>query len=277
MLKIGDFSRIGRVSVQTLRYYDDLGLLNPVSVDSSTGYRFYAFDQLPRLHRILALKDLGLTLEEIARLLKDEPSIEQLTGMLRLKETELKERVDEELHRLERVRARLRLIDKERNMPDYDVVLKKIDPQRIAGLRGQIPSYPEQWPLWEELEQFLVGRKITPSGPCLTLYHSDEPDIDAEVCEPVSLEFPSDGRVMCRPLPAVPQAACVVHNGSFAAIGEAYGFLTQWMESNGYECAGPVREVYLRPARQAGDQADQDDPQTVTEIQFPVRKKSTPA
>jgi DNA-binding transcriptional MerR regulator len=69
MLRIGDFGRIARVSVQTLRHYDDLGLLKPVEVDAFTGYRYYAFDQLPRLHRILALKDLGLSLEEIAELM----------------------------------------------------------------------------------------------------------------------------------------------------------------------------------------------------------------
>jgi DNA-binding transcriptional MerR regulator len=273
MLKIGDFSRIGRVSVQTLRYYDDLGLLKPVAVDPLTGYRFYTFDQLPRLHRILALKDLGLRLEEVARLLHDEPSTDQLMGMLRLKETELKERVDEEFHRLERVRARLRQLDKEQIMSNYEVVLKKLDPLRIGGVRGRIPSYPEQWPLWGELEKFLAERKITPGGACLTLYHSEEPEIDAEVCEPVAKEFPDGERVKCHTLPAVEQAACVAHNGPFVSIGEAYGFITKWMESNGYECVGPVREVYLRPAKSAGDGADQNDPQTVTEIQFPVRKK----
>jgi DNA-binding transcriptional MerR regulator len=273
MLKIGDFSRIARVSVQTLRYYDDLGLLKPVAVDPLTGYRFYTFDQLPRLHRILALKDLGLRLEEVARLLHDEPSTDQLMGMLRLKETELKERVDEELHRLERVRARLRQLDKEQIMPNYEVVLKKIDPLRVAGLRGKIPSYPEQGPLWGELEPYLASRKITPGGACLTLYYSEEPDIEAEVCEPVAKEFADGGRVKCHTLPEVVQAACVVHNGPFTAIGDAYGFITKWMDSNGYECIGPVREVYLRPAKTEDGRASQADPETVTEIQFPVRKK----
>ncbi|MGB7538096.1 MAG: MerR family transcriptional regulator [Anaerolineales bacterium] len=89
----------------------------------TTGYRYYGFDQLPRPHRILALKDLGLTLEEIARLLQDEPTTDQLMGMLRLKETELAERVDEEFHRLERVRARLRQMDEEQIMPNYEVIL----------------------------------------------------------------------------------------------------------------------------------------------------------
>jgi len=273
MLRIGDFSRIARVSVQALRYYDDLGLLKPVEVDRFTGYRYYTFEQLPRLHRILALKDLGLTLEEIARLLQDEPSVEQLTGMLRLKETELKERVDEELYRLDRVRTRLRQMDKEQIMPNYEVVLKKVDPLRIAGLRGKIPAYPEQWPLWDELGKYMAAHKITSSGACLTIYYSEEPDIDAEVCEPVAREFAGGERVKCHTLPEVVQAACVAHHGPFTTIGDAYGFITKWVDSNGYECIGPVREVYLRPAKAEGDRGSQMDPETLTEIQFPVRKK----
>jgi DNA-binding transcriptional MerR regulator len=273
MLRIGDFSRISRVSVQTLRYYDDLGLLKPDAVDRFTGYRYYSFDQLPRLHRILALKDLGLTLEEVARLLQDEPSTEQLMGMLRLKETELKERVDEELTRLDRVRARLRQLDKEQIMPNYEVVLKKIDPLRVAGVRGRIPAYSEQRPLWSELENFLDAKKIARGGACLTLYHSEEPDVDAEVCEPVAKEFPAGGRVTCHTLPEVAQAACVVHHGPLAAIGGAYEFIAKWIEANGYECIGPVREVYLRAADADGSGASQTDPNTVTEIQYEVRKK----
>jgi DNA-binding transcriptional MerR regulator len=272
MLRIGEFSRIARVSVQTLRYYDDLDLLKPGEVDRFTGYRYYGFDQLPRLHRILALKDLGLSLEEIARLLQDEPTTDQLMGMLRLKEAELKERVNEELHRLERVRARLRQMDEEQIMPNYEVVLKKLDPLKVAGVRGKIPAYPEQFPLWRELEAYLSEKKITPNGACLTLYYSEEPDIDAEVCEPVAREYPDAGNVKFHTLPAVQQAACVVHHGPFTTIGGAYGFIAKWIESNGYECVGPVREVYLRPAKEEGRAASQNDPETVTELQFPVQK-----
>jgi DNA-binding transcriptional MerR regulator len=273
MLKIGDFGRIARVSVQTLRHYDDLGLLKPVEVDSFTGYRYYSFDQLPLLHRILALKDLGLSLEEIARLLREDLSAEQLRGMLRLKEAELRERVDEESTRLERVRTRLRQLEKEKIMPEYEVVLKRLEPQQVAGVRGRIPAYPEQRPLWEALGKHLAAQKITPAGACFTLYYSEEPDIDAEVCEPVAGRFPDGAPVKFHTLPAVEQAACVVHHGPFVTIGEAYGFITGWMEANGYECVGPVREVYLRPAVSEGEGASQNDPETVTEIQFPARKK----
>ena len=86
-------------------------------------------------------------------------------------------------------------------------------------------------------------------------------------------EYPDAGKVKFHTLPAVEQAACVVHHGPFTTIGGAYEFLSKWIEANGYECIGPVREVYLREAKGEGDHASQNDPETVTEIQFPVKKK----
>jgi DNA-binding transcriptional MerR regulator len=88
MIKIGDFSKLSLVSIKTLRYYDEMGLLKPVHVDQFTGYRYYSADQLSRLHRILALKDLGFSLEQIARVLNEGVSAEQLRGMLRLRQAE---------------------------------------------------------------------------------------------------------------------------------------------------------------------------------------------
>ena len=78
MLKIGDFSKFSRVSIKTLRYYDEIGLLKPAEVDKFTGYRYYSVDQLSRLNRIMGLKDLGLSLEEINQLLAGNPSAEKV-------------------------------------------------------------------------------------------------------------------------------------------------------------------------------------------------------
>ena len=85
-LKIGNFARVGQVSVQTLRHYDDLGLLKPMEVDSLSGYRYYVLDQLPRLNRILALKDLGFSLEQVAHMLEDDLSPAVLRDLLRIKQ-----------------------------------------------------------------------------------------------------------------------------------------------------------------------------------------------
>ena len=93
MIRIGDFSKLSRVSIKTLRFYDGMGLLKPIEVDRFTGYRYYEFDQLATLYRILALKDLGFSLEEIGRLLDGDLSTEQMRGMLKLRKAEIRQRV----------------------------------------------------------------------------------------------------------------------------------------------------------------------------------------
>lgn len=108
MFKIGDFSRLSQVSVRMLRYYDEQGLLKPASVDRFTDYRYYSADQLPRLNRILALRDLGFTTDQIRRLLDDAVSAEQIRGMLKLRHAEIEHQVETEQARLLRVEARLR-------------------------------------------------------------------------------------------------------------------------------------------------------------------------
>ena len=105
MIRIGDFSKLSRVSIKTLRFYDDKELLKPIHVDEWTGYRYYSFEQLPRLNRILALKDLGFSLGEIGELLDEDVSLEQLRGMLRVRQSDAQKRVLDEQERLERIEA----------------------------------------------------------------------------------------------------------------------------------------------------------------------------
>ena len=162
-------------------------------------------------------------------------------------------------------------------MSTYDVVIKKVEPQLVAGVRDTIPAYPQQGHLWKELGAHLNQHPIALTGsPCLTVYYSEEPNIDAEVCEPLSSPLPSSERVKVHELPGVETMACVVHHGPFITIGDAYTAIIKWIEANGYRCVGPLREVYLRePEKNApGDQyaVSQTDPNTVTEIQFPVEK-----
>jgi DNA-binding transcriptional MerR regulator len=271
MLKIGDFSKLSRVTVKTLRYYDEMGLLKPTDVDRFTGYRYYALDQLPRLNRILALKDLGFALEQIAQIVNDGVSPEQLRGMLRLKQAEQQQRVQEEQERLARVEARLRQIEMETTMPKYDVILKPVDAVRVASMRAVILAYKEQGPLWAELYGALGPQHQQFTGPCLSIYHDEEykeRDVDTEVCQPVSAAVKPHGRMQIRDLSAA-NMACAVHHGPFATIGQAYNALLAWIEANGYRVVGPAREIYLRTPKQAGEQ---NDPDCVTEIQFPVEK-----
>jgi DNA-binding transcriptional MerR regulator len=271
MIRIGDFSKLSRVPVKTLRYYDEVGLLKPVEVDRFTGYRLYEYSQLSDLNRILALKDLGFSLEEIGRLLDDDLSVEQLRGMLKLRETESRERVQEEAERLERIRARLKQIEQENNMSNYDVVIKSVDEVRVASLRDIVPAPPEQGRLWRELEGYLALNRVRSTGVCFALYHDEEykeRDWDIEVCEPLDAKLDESERVKIRTMPAVESMACTVHNGPYATIDEAYNAVVKWINDNGYRIAGPSRELNLKPAKGGSQQ----DPKTVVEIQYPVER-----
>ncbi len=163
MFKIGDFSKLAQVSVKTLRYYAQLGLLEPVWVDRYSGYRYYKLEQLPRLNRILALKDLGFSLEQIQGMLREDLAASELRGMLRLKQAELERQVQDEQMRLKRIQARMRQIEQEGRLPAYDVVLKQIAPQRVAGIREVIPDISQVPGLFARL-QGALGRPQTGFG-----------------------------------------------------------------------------------------------------------------
>jgi DNA-binding transcriptional MerR regulator len=277
MIRIGDFSKLGRVSVKTLRYYDEMGLLKPVEVDRFTGYRYYEFDQLTTLYRTagfasVALKDLGFSLQEIGRLLDSDLSTEQMRGMLKLRKAEIRQRVQEEMERLERVELWLRQIEQENFMSKYDVVIKKIDPVKVASVRGVVPTPPDQRALWEELMGYLYEQNARMIGPPKAVYHDGEfkeRDWDIEVCMPINEELAPKGNVKVDDLPGFEKMACVVHTGPFATIGEAYDAIAKWIDENGYQIAGPGRELNLRVPEPIGNQ---NDPNTVNEIQYPVKK-----
>lgn len=273
MIKIGDFSKLSQVTVKTLRFYDEMGLLKPVQVDPFTGYRYYAANQLLQVNRILALKDLGISLEQIKMLLQIGLPPEQMKGILRQRQVEMVQQIEINQEKLERLQIRLSLFEQENSMSTVDVVIKSIPEITVASMRGTVPTYPAQGILWEKLENALRKAGIRPSNPCFTLDHDDEykeADHDLEVCEPVpaGVELPDPFEV--KVLPAVKEMASLVHHGSFNTLPESYQKILQWLGQNGYQICGPGREIYI--ANGEDMKIRQDDPSYVTEIQFPVQK-----
>ena len=271
MIRIGDFSKLSQVSIKTLRYYDEMGLFKPINVDRFTGYRYYSASQLPRLNRILALKDLGLSLDQIAQVLDEGVSPEQLHGMLRLKRAELLQHIAGEQARLARVEARLNAIDLEDTMSDYDVVIKQIEPQLVAGVRDTLSSYPEVGRLFEEVYGHLARHGVNGLDlVAAAIWHDEEfktSDIDGEAAVYLKQSVPEGERVKVYELPAAMMAS-VVHKGAYNTFNRAYEAIGRWIEANGYKIVGPNREIYLyctQPVRQ-------DDDLYVTEIQFPIAK-----
>ncbi|MBK8025331.1 MAG: MerR family transcriptional regulator [Chloroflexi bacterium] len=273
MLRIGDFSKICRVPVSALRYYADTGLLTPVHVDPITGYRYYTFDQLPQLNRILALKDLGLSLASIRRLLDESISPAEIQGMLRLREAELAQQVADAQSQLQRVRVRLRQIQQEAQEMAPEVVVRTIDAQPVLSVREVIPDGDQVAALLVELVIAMGTEQRIPAAPPMTIFHDPEfkdTDLDVEVACPVArpvksgFATSSGYAVAGRMLEALPAAACTYHVGSFETLVDTYAALGRWLETSGYQISGPPREIYLRPPGES-------EP-ALTEIQMPVER-----
>ena len=271
MFKIGDFSRLSFVTVKTLRFYDEIGLLKPVKVDQFTGYRYYSADQLPRLNFIIALKDLGLSLDEIATLVKDNLTPSQMRDIFILKKAELLQRVTDEQRRLEWVEKLLKQIEKEGAMPDYQITLKKVEPQLIASIRQTLPTYGDVGPLYGEIFKYLAKKFIfKPAGQTMMLCYDGEykeHDVDVEVAVPIHKKIKESDRVKIYELPGVEQAACTIHKGPYNTVSAAYRAIMSWCEASGYELTGPDREVFFTNPNDTKDPS-----KNITEIQFPVKK-----
>ncbi|MGW2403556.1 MerR family transcriptional regulator [Streptomyces sp. NPDC001739] len=178
MFSIGDFAQYGRVSARMLRHYDAIGLLCPARTDPVTGYRFYEAAQLARLNRIIALKDLGFSLQQVGAILAEEVSVPELRGMLRLRRAELEATLTAAGERLAQVEARLRSIESEGHMSADDVVVKPTGTVLLAELSGIAASYgpedigPVIQPLYAELCARLEAAGVTPAGPGLAYYEA---------------------------------------------------------------------------------------------------------
>ncbi|HEX9331953.1 MAG TPA: MerR family transcriptional regulator [Anaerolineales bacterium] len=250
MFKIGEFSRLSRVSVRMLRYYDQLGILKPLQTDSFTNYRYYSANQLPRLNRILALRDLGFSLEQIAEMLDEDLSSDQLLGMLKLKRAEIEQEMQVEQLRLARLEARIRQMNEKVDHAAYDVILRSIEAELVATYREVVADDERIQYMFNEVEAYIAAHEQARADrPPFTIYHDAdyrEKDIDAEIAIPLKYPIPGTDSIHVRELSGISSAACVVHAGSYATLYQAYNALLKWIEANHYRMTGPIREVYLR-------------------------------
>ncbi len=270
MLNIGEFARLGQVSPRMLLHYDQLELLRPERVDPDTGYRSYGVHQLARLHRLLALRDLGFTLEQVGGLLDGEPPLEQLRGMLRLRRAQLEQSVGEEQARLRRVEAHLRAIEGSNVVNQQDVVIKQTQPLRIAEMWGEAEALDPQHigPVFASLGPKLAEHlQRAGAQPGTLVGYYDDPAEDGSVGVHVAFDIdgqdvPPGDEVKVVELPVI-EVASVVHRGSMESIGPVYEALIRWIEDSGLHLAGYSRELY----HEMGPEGP-----SVTELQMPVAR-----
>jgi DNA-binding transcriptional MerR regulator len=270
--------------VRTLHVYDKLDLLKPARVDDTNGYRYYSASQLSRLNRILVLKGMGFSLEQITRLLKENLPVDQLRGMFMMKQAEIEQEMNERKTQLERVAKRLRQIEQEGQLPDYEVILKSIEPLTIVSARQVVPT-GEDMPYYRQallglVYQWLKQAKVESSGLELMIYHNTEyveqeidmeaaVEIDPRVLESSPLPAAANGDVTIRELPAVKQMISVIHLGSFLDGEQAMFALSSWIGAHDLFIMGPCREIHL-----SGSELENEDGKpSVIEMQLPVEKR----
>ncbi|AIQ13053.1 MerR family transcriptional regulator [Paenibacillus durus] len=270
MLKIGDFSRLTRVSIRMLRYYDEIGLLPPAAIDQSSGYRYYSAGQIETVHHIKSLREMGFGFPEIGEWLKESGNTRRLLELLDTRKREIAEAIEQENEKLLRVGRMLEHLTKEDSTMDYTIALKSVPAYRVLSLRDIIPAYNAEGVLWEEISRFAEVSGIKMLQPCYAIYHDQgykEHDVDVEVTLHIEGEAAETDRIRVKELEAEPQMAVLFHSGPFEEMSKAYHALGVWMSENGYGMAGPTRAIYHK-----GPWSEKNPADYLTEIQVPVAK-----
>ena len=266
LYKIGMFAAMNHVTVKTLRFYEEQGLLMPALIHPETGYRYYTLSQMAVLHQITALKLAGFTLEEIVRIHSgaDEEAV------LLKKKSELLAKISDLTRQIAVVDGYL---SKKKTRLSTPVLVKTIPETTVACMRIRLDSYdclfdrmPEMGALMEK-----AGCSCALPEYCFTNYLEPgykDGDILVEICESVVAAKKETGELRFKTLPEI-QAACVFHKGSYRTFSESYETVLRYIEENGYEIAGEIRESYID-----GVWNQDDESEWLSEIQVPVRRKT---
>lgn len=277
MFKIGEFSKIAQVSGRLLRYYDDIDLFKPQQTDSWTGYRYYTADQLPRLNRILALKELGLSLDQIKQLLERDIGTDEIRARYLERKAQLEQSLRDELARLQQVQLRLDQLDRQATDWMPDIVIKRVPAQLVLSYRDADMTVERLYQLFDQLRTYALQRPTETStyGSVFTILYSDiftpEATMDLEIgvvlnaAQAKPLRIADDVTLTVHELPAVEQMATMVHRG-MDDHPTTYNALGRWLEQHHYHIVGPGREMVLELG------ASTEPESSIVEIAFPVER-----
>lgn len=269
MFKISDFSKLTQVSCRMLRYYDEMGLLKPAEVDKFSGYRLYSANQISRLKKIIALRDVGFLVAEIAVILEEQDE-NVLRAYMEKKQKEVVETIESESKKLKNLEKILNSLGTKEIDMNYEVTLKALPAYNVVSLREFIPSYWNEGEQWEKLDVFIKKEKIPCCNFDFTIYHDQEYKenrIDVEIVAQVEkLGRDKEGFTFRRVEP-VPCAASIMITGGLENIAPAYQYFSEWLEKNNYELSGTSRQILHR-----GPYNEKDPKNYLIEIQIPINK-----
>ena len=274
MFRIGEFSKLCGLSLDTLYHYDNRNILKPSKIDKVNGYRYYEAAQLVTVNKIRALKDSGFTLDEIAEVLRSNLPVSSLIELLERKSLMLEEELDRENRRLERLRTNIFII-KNGGIPLMnEITIKSIEPILIASILKTFHKSKfdeELTTMWKEVNDYIDLKGGKRTLPCMMIYHIGWGEMDSsetlevEVVEPVTKKIEGNEVVKVYELATVEKMACVIHKGSFTTIDKSSKALFNWIKQNGYTKIGPMKEIYHK-----GEWMTSDPEEYVTEIQVAI-------
>ncbi len=266
MFRIGEFSKLGKVTIKTLRFYDEAGLLNPAEVDKFTGYRKYTTEQLVILHKIQSLRQIGISLGEISSIINGA----DIEPVLAARKADLTREIAYSREQLSRIDFILSKKEKEMN---YQAIIKQLPECIVYSKKMTVPSYDAYFEvlpaLGEKFKNKYPDLKCTKPGYCFIIYLDEEykdKDINVEYCEAVNGFKPDFDGIVFKKINSV-TAVSVMHKGAYSGLSNAYAYAFKWIEQNGYKASDYPRESYID-----GIWNKESEEDWLTELQIPVSK-----
>ena len=267
MFRIGEFSRLTQVSIRMLRYYDEVGILKPAEVDKWTGHRLYSVEQIPRLNKILYLRDSGLNISEIALALRTDD--QSLLTQLDKKRLEIECAIQAEQEKLKKIELAKSELQGGKGEYHYNISVKSIPAYQVLSLRRVVPTYYSEGDLWNELSAFTSTRKMEITGNAFSIYHDTEyreQNVDIELCIPVKKAGQNTSLFCFRMTEPVPTMACTMVYGDFSNIKEGYLAFAEWLQKNSeYQMSNPMRQIVHR-----GPWNENNPEKYLIELQIPL-------
>jgi DNA-binding transcriptional MerR regulator len=269
MFRIGEFSKMSKTTVKTLRFYDEAGLLKPEKTDKFTSYRFYSTDQLVKLHRIQAYRQVGLSIDEIKLILSGHDA----ASILRKRRAEIASELAEGTSQLSRIEFILQGKEEEIAM-NYNATIKEIPGCIVYSKRMTVPDYDSYFTtipaIGESVAKQYPTLKCASPEYCFISYldgEHKEKDINVEFCEAVDKMYPNFDDIVFKEIkPAT--VVSVMHKGAYPELAKAYAYVLKWIEESGYSAADSPRESYIDGI---WNKENEDD--WLTELQVPIARK----
>ena len=267
MFRIGEFSKMSKTTVKALRYYDEVGLLKPEEIDKFTSYRFYTTDQLVKLHKIQAFRQVGLSVDEIKLIMSGHDA----TAFLQKRKEELTSELAEGAKQLSRIEFILQ--GKEESIIAYSATIKELPGCTVYSKKLTVPDYDAYFEIVPEIGESIEKKypelKCAVPEYCFIVYldgEYKEKDFNIEFCEAVDKAWPDFDDIKFKEIAPV-TAVSVLHKGAYAKLSLAYTYAFNWIKENGYTAADYPRESYIDGI---WNKENEDD--WLTELQIPIVK-----